>query len=194
MNTVNFRNNPPDVYAAIEPYANDYTFHRWCEHLFTLNKMLYGQKDMDAYYLRAYITTLYELSNEGLEYAKKQKENDPKDSRYELLINMMDEILSLLSDDEYLMLKHFRDVNCHIFTFNYNYYDRDDILKTKSMKSYTKDGQPYYLSASEFMNKAVAVLGTTQFGELDFKKKLIQVFYPIICKYENLFTESWRTS
>ena len=190
MKTVNFRNNPPDVYAAVEPSANDYAFHRWCEHLFLLNKMLYGQTTLDAYYLRAYITTLYELSKDGMEYAEKHKDDIPQDSRYELLINMMTEILALLSDDEYLMLKYFRDVNCHIFTFNYNYYNKDDNLKTKSMKSYTKDGQPYCISASEFMNKAVAVLGTTQYGELNFKKKLIQMFYPIICNYEKLFAES----
>lgn len=190
MVTIKDRKEEFDIYAASESFANDYEFHTWCKHLFILNKALYNQTTLDAYYLRAYITTLYELSNDGLEYAEKQKENIPQDSRYELLINLMTEILVKLSDDEYILLKFFRDSYCHIFTDTYNYYDKNGNLKTKKMILYTKDRKKYSISAHEFMDKAAVILGTTQYGELNFKKRLIQICYPIICKYETLFTES----
>ena len=53
-----------DAFEGTEPYANDYTFHRWCEHLFILNNEMSKQEIFDAYYLRAYFIVLYELSNE----------------------------------------------------------------------------------------------------------------------------------
>ncbi len=179
-----------DAYAATESYANDYVFHRWCEHLFILNQELYTQTHLDAYYLRAYITTLYELSDSGLEYAEKQMVEVPNDTRYGLLKDMMASILNNLTEDEYLLLKYFRDSYCHIFTHNYNYYDKDGNLKTKLMTLYTKGRAKYSISAREFMEKAESILGRNPRGELEFKMRLIQVCYPIISEYRIKFMEA----
>lgn len=184
MATIVVKGDDFDAYAATESYANDYVFHRWCEHLFLLNEELIKQEVLDAYYLRAFVTTLYELSDAGLEYAEKQMIEVPNDARYGLFKEMITEILSNLTEDEYLLLKYFRDSYCHIFTHNYNYYDKDGNLKTKLMALYTKDRVKYSISAREFMEKAEGVLGRTSFGELNFKKRLIKVCYPIISKYK----------
>lgn len=189
MATIVVKEDDFDAYAASESYANDYVYHRWCEHLFILNQELHTQTHLDAYYLRAYITTLYELSDSGLEYAEKQMVAVPNDARYGLLKKMMTDILGSLTEDEYLLLKYFRDSNCHIFTHNYNYYDKDGNLKTKLMTLYTKDRVKYSISAREFMEKAESILGKNPRGELEFKKRLIQVCHPIISEYEIKFRE-----
>ncbi len=189
MATIEVRGEDFDAYAAVEPLANDYTFHRWCEHLFILNEELIKQETPDAYYLRAFVTTLYELSDAGLEYAEKQMIEVPNDVRYGLFKEMITEILCNLTEDEYLLLKHFRDSYCHIFTHNYNYFDKDGNLKTKLMTLYTKDRVKYSISAREFMEKAESVLGRTSRGELNFKKRLIKVCYPIISKYKMSFIQ-----
>lgn len=193
MATIVVKGDDFDAYAASESYANDYVFHRWCEHLFMLNQELCAQTHLDAYYLRAYITTLYELSDSGLEYAEKQMVEVPNDARYGLLKDMMVSILNNLTDDEYLLLKYFRDSYCHIFTHKYNYYDKDGNLKTKLMTLYTKDRVSYSISAREFMEKAESILGRNPRGELEFKKRLIQVCHPIISEYENKFREAKET-
>lgn len=190
MATIVVKGDDFDAYAATESYANDYVFHRWCEHLFLLSEELSKQKILDAYYLRAFVITLYELSDAGLEYAEKQMIEVPNDARYGLLKEMMTEILDNLTDDEYLLLKYFRDSYCHIFTRNYNYYDNEGILKTKLMTLYTKDRIKYSISAREFMEKAESVLGRSPHGELEFKKNLIKKNSPIIREYEIKFMEA----
>ena len=92
MATIVVKGDDFDAYAATESYANDYVFHRWCEHLFLLNEELIKQDVPNAYYLRAYITTLYELSNEGLDYAEEQISQSIQDARYKLLVEMVADI------------------------------------------------------------------------------------------------------
>lgn len=189
MATIVVKGDDFDAYAALEPFANCYTFHKWCKNLFTLNEELIKQETLDAYYLMAFVTTLYELSDAGLEYAEKQMVEVSDDARYGLFKEMMTEILSELTEDDYLLLKYFRDSYCHIFTHNYNYYDKDGNLKTKLMTLYTKDRVKYSISAREFMEKAESVLGRTFRGELNFKKRLIKVCHPIISKYKIHFMQ-----
>ena len=57
------------------------------------------------------------------------------------------------------------------------------------MTLYTKDRVKYSISAREFMEKAKSVLGRTFSGELNFKKRLIKVCYPIISKYKMSFIQ-----
>lgn len=190
MATIVVKGDDFDAYAATESYANDYVFHRWCEHLFLLNEELIKQDVPNAYYLRAYITTLYELSNEGLDYAEEQISQSIQDARYKLLVEMVADILSQLTNDEYFLLKYFRDSYCHIFTKGYNYYDKDGNLRTKSIKLYGKDRQKYDMTAREFMEKAESILGRNPSGELEFKKRLIQVCHPIISEYKKKFEDA----
>jgi hypothetical protein len=175
-----------DAFEGTEPYANDYTFHRWCEHLFILNNEMSKQEIFDAYYLRAYFIVLYELSNEGLNYAKKQEQQVP-DKRYNLLVKMVEEMFQEITDDEYFLIKYFRDSYCHIFTRSYDYHNEDGTVR-KGTNFYCKDGVKYCLTPREIMEKFVATLGIKPDGELLFKKRIFNTYNPIIKKYELLFT------
>lgn len=176
-----------DAYEGAEAYANDSTFHSWCKHLFFLNNKLYTQTRFDVYYLRAYFIVLYELSNDGLYYAKEQEQNVP-DKRYSLLIKMIEDIFSKITDDEYFFIKYLRDSCCHIFTRSYNYHDEKGRTR-KSSNFYTKDGTKYTLTPYEIMKKAESIIGRSKSGEVKFKERIFTTVYPIIKDYEPLFKD-----
>lgn len=190
MKTIVENDEEIDSYAASESFANDWVFHRWCEHLFVLNEKLHQHQELDTYYLRAYIITLYELSNNGLFYARQKVEMIPQDDRYRLFNDMIVDIFEELTDDDYLLLKYFRDSSCHIFTHNYNYYDKHGNYRGKKLTYYTKDGTKQHLKVREFIMKAEAILGRVVGGELSFKKQLVEKLSPIICDYEIRFKEA----
>lgn len=176
-----------DAFEGVESYANDYTFHRWCEHLFVLNNEMSAQTVLDVYYLRAYFIVIYELSNEGLNYAKKQQ-LQVLDKRYNLLVKMVEEMLQEINDDEYFLIKYFRDSYCHIFTRSYNYRDEKGEVR-KRTNFYRKDGTKYHLTPSEIMKKSKSILGCNTNGERLFKEHVFKTYYPIIKKFEQQFLE-----
>jgi hypothetical protein len=186
MTTIN-GNDMIDAYEGAEAYANDTTFHTWCEHLFFLNNKLYAQTRFDVYYLRAYFIVLYELSNNGLYYAKKQELSVP-DKRYSLLVKMIEDIFSKITDDEYFLIKYYRDSYCHIFTRSYNYHDGEGRTR-KNSNFYTKDGTKYILTPYEIMKKVESIIGRSYSGEVKFKERIFTTFYPIIKDYEPLFKD-----
>lgn len=176
-----------DAFEGSESYANDYIFHRWCEHLFILNNEMSKHETFDAYYLRAYFIVIYELSNDGLNYAKKQEQQVP-DKRYNLLVKMVEEMFQEITDDEYFLIKYFRDSYCHIFTRSYDYHNENGTIR-KGSNFYKKDTTKYHLTPREIMNKSLSILGNDISGELLFKKRIFKTYYPIIKKYEQLYLE-----
>lgn len=186
MDTAN-KNEKMDAFEVTEAFANDYLFHKWCEHLFVLNNEMSAQTVLDVYYLRAYFIVIYELSNEGLNYAKKQQ-LQVLDKRYNLFVKMVEEMLQEINDDEYFLIKYFRDSYCHIFTRSYNYRDEKGEVRKKT-NFYKKDGAKYHLTPREIMEKSQSVLGHNTNGERLFKERIFRTYYPIIKKYEQLFLE-----
>lgn len=101
-------------------FADDVMFFKWIRDLVDLNEALNNQIIYDIYYVRAYFLILWELITDGREYAQNMVGD-----RYQMFLNMIEEIKAEYSDDEYFMLQYYRNAASHIFLNKYSVLDKN---------------------------------------------------------------------
>lgn len=168
-------------------------FIAWCYNLCELNEKLYEEITLNhnlyeyynRYFLRSYFVLLWEIIYDGKKYIDRQdKIEEPHLISTKKLI---DELLSIISDDDYFMIKYYRNCASHIFLTSYSVLDKDDKSKAEDKQTtfYYKNGEKYPLTHKDIIDKVTKVFGSRDGikEEPNYKKKLIGKLYPIIHKY-----------
>lgn len=168
-------------------------FTSWCYNLFELNERLFVERfvsnklytNENGYLLRSYFVVLWEIIYNGKKYLERQSDKDEK--RLVAIGKLIDELLGNISDDDYFMIKYYRNCASHIFLTSYSILDGKDKPKDDDSKTpfYTKTGKKYYITYEEILDKVEKVYGSKLgvYEEPKYKNTLISRFYPIIHKY-----------
>ena len=168
-------------------------FTLWCYNLFELNERLNTEMTVsrrlyvndNGYLLRSYFVVLWEIIYNGKKYLAKQ--NDVDEKHLATIATLINELLEKCSDDDYFMINYFRNCASHIFLTRYSVLDENDEPKEEDKKTpfYTKEGNKYFITYEEILEKAENVFGS-KLGiseESKYKENLIRRLYPIIHKY-----------
>lgn len=170
-----------------------HNFTLWCYNLFELNERLYIEQSVsnklytneNGYLLRSYFVVLWEIIYNGRKYLESQKDKDEK--HLSAIGKLIDELMGTIGDDDYFMIKYYRNCASHIFLTSYSVLDEKNTPKDEDSKTrfYYKSGEKYFLTYDEILEKAEKVFGSKLgiYEEPKYKNKLISRFYPIIHKY-----------
>ena len=160
-------------------FADDVMFFKWIRDLIDLNKLLNNQVIYDIYYVRTYLLILWELITDGRKYAQNMV-----GERYQIFLNMIEEIKAEYTDDEYFMLQYYRNAASHIFLTKYSVLDKNGNPKHSSNKTcfYNKDGKQIELTQDEVLDIARRVTNNGV-GEEMFKRNKIKACNPIINRF-----------
>lgn len=168
-------------------------FTLWCYNLFELNERLFMERfvsnklytNENGYLLRSYFVILWEIIFNGKKYLERQANKDEK--HLVAIGKLIDELLGNISDDDYFMIKYYRNCASHIFLTSYSVLDGKDKPKDDDSKTvfYTKTGKKYSITYEEILDKVEKVYGSKLgvYEEPKYKNTLISRFYPIIHKY-----------
>lgn len=168
-------------------------FTLWCYNLFELNERLYIEQSVsnklytneNGYLLRSYFVVLWEIIYNGKKYLERQKDKDEK--HLSAIAKLINELMGTISDDDYFMIKYYRNCASHIFLTSYSVLDEKDTPKDEDSETpfYTKAGKKYYLNYDKILEKVERVFGSKLGVEEEpkYKNRLIGRLYPIIHKY-----------
>lgn len=170
-----------------------HNFTLWCYNLFELNERLFTELSLsqrlyvndNGYMLRSYFVVLWEIIYSGKKYLYRQE--DKTEKHLLSIFKMIEEISDIITDDDYFMIKYYRNCSSHIFLNSYSVLDEKDTAKDEYAitKFYKKNGEKYTLTYDEILTKVEKVFGS-RLGiseEPRYKKKLIRKLFPIIHKY-----------
>lgn len=174
-------------------------FIAWCYNLCELNEKLQEEMSLNhslyenynRYFLRSYFVLLWEIIYEGRKYLDRQdKIEEPHLISAKILI---DELLSIISDDDYFMIKYYRNWASHIFLTDYSVLDKSDKSKAEDKQTpfYYKNGEKYFLSHKDIIDKVTKVFGSRDGvkEEPKYQRKLISRLYSIIHQYNLMRTQ-----
>ena len=168
-------------------------FTSWCYNLFELNERLFVERfvsnklytNENGYLFRSYFVVLWEIIYNGKKYLERQ--SDKGEKHLVAIGKLIDELLGNISDDDYFMIKYYRNCASHIFLTSYSVLDGKDKPKDDDSKTafYTKTGKKYFITYEEILGKVEKVYGSKLgvYEEPKYKNTLISRFYPIIHKY-----------
>ncbi len=170
-----------------------HNFTLWCYNLFELNERLYIEQSIsnklyineNGYLLRSYFVVLWEIIYNGKKFLERQE--DKAEKHLSAISKLINELMGTISDDDYFMIKYYRNCASHIFLTSYSVLDEKDIPKDEDSETpfYTKAGKKYYLNYDKILEKVEKVFGS-KLGvseEPRYKNGLISRLYPIIHKY-----------
>jgi DNA gyrase/topoisomerase IV subunit A len=125
-----------DLYFKIR--VQEYQLSKWFSRLISITNEL--QKEYNSVYQNVFYIKIYELFTSGLDYSEKvysiveKSNNTEKIEYYRTIINSVEKIKSVLTDNEIQFIEYKRNNVCHIFQ---NGYEKE-LKKNGDIKSKRK--------------------------------------------------------